>query len=282
MCDLAFFNGSFISTDKLSINASDLSIQRGYGMFDYFVAEKDKIVWFDGYLDRFYGAAEKAKLSVNYERGELKEIIYELLKRNNKHKSGIKIILTGGYSNDGLSPSGKSNLLIFNPDFPELDPDIRKNGANLIMDEYLRPNPGIKTINYFNSILCFEKMKEYNAIDVLYYFDGIVYETSRANVFIIKDGRVITKGTSVLEGLTRKNVMRVIQRHYPLELRDYTTSELFDADEVFITSSAMGICPVVRIENHIVNEASIGDISRKLVRLYNDEVERELVKLLSI
>ena len=78
----------------------------------------------------------------------------------------VKFLTTDG--NDGYTTSGKTNLLIFILKFPKSNTDAHTKGVNLIMDEYMRPNPTIKTLNYFNSVLNQQKMKEYQAIDVLY------------------------------------------------------------------------------------------------------------------
>jgi D-amino acid aminotransferase len=279
MASIAFFNGDYIPSDDLKISALDLSIHRGYGIFDYFVAEDGKIIWFDDYLDRFYASAKKAMLNVDYQRDELKEIIYKLISLNKKEKSGVKLVLTGGFSNDGYTTSGKTNLLIFILKFPKSNTDAHTKGVNLIMDEYMRPNPTIKTLNYFNSVLNQQKMKEYQAIDVLYHFNNIVYETSRSNIYLIKEGRVITKGDKVLEGVTRKNAMRVIQQNFPLELRDFSIDELLNADEVFITSSTKWILPVVKIEDAVISDGKVGPVSKQLIQAYEEEVTREKAQL---
>ena len=279
MANLAFFNGEYVQYDKLTINASDLSIHRGYSIFDYFVAENGIIIWLEDYLDRFYQSAQRAEMKVPYDREELKKIIFELVRRNNKAKSGVKLILTGGYSTNGYTPSGECNLLIFNLDFPHHEDNLHEKGVSLVMDEYMRPNPTIKTTNYFNSVLHRKRMEAIDAVDVLYYHQNIIYETSRSNIYLIKNGRVITKEDDVLQGVTRKNVLRVIEQNYPLELRDIPVEELWGADEVFITSSTKWILPVVRIEDRLINDGKVGRECKKLIDLYEQEVLREVEKI---
>ena len=96
----AFFNGQFIDEEKASLHVSDLSIQRGYGVFDYFRTIEHVPLFLDDYLDRFYRSAEVLRLPVGLDRNKLTSVIHELIDRNKMPASGIRLSLTGGYSPD--------------------------------------------------------------------------------------------------------------------------------------------------------------------------------------
>ena len=276
MNNYAFFNGDFLPYEELKVNASDLSIHRGYGIFDYFVERNGKVVWLNDYLDRFYQSAKLAGLKIEYTMQELESFIGILLSKNQKINSGVKLILTGGHSNDGFTPSSPSNLMIVNLEFPVYNPEVYIKGCTLILDEFLRPNPEIKSINYFNSALCIDRMKKAGAIDVIYHFGDIVYETSKSNIYIIKDGTIKTKKDKILMGVTRKNVLKMISSEFQFQYADFSVNEMLEADEVFITSSTKGVMPVNRIEDHVIGNGNAGPISKKLHQAFKETVDEAL------
>src|SRR5436309_2624135 len=98
---LVFINDQFIPEEKAVIHYRDLSIQRGYGVFDFFKVAGGQPVFLNDHLERFYYSAKQMRLVVPYSQNELSEIISGLIRNNNISDSGIKLTLTGGYSEDG-------------------------------------------------------------------------------------------------------------------------------------------------------------------------------------
>ena len=98
----AFLNGQFIDEEKASLHVSDLSIQRGYGVFDYFRTIEHVPLFLDDYLDRFYRSAEVLRLPVGLDRNKLTSVIHELIDRNKMPASGIRLSLTRGNSETSL------------------------------------------------------------------------------------------------------------------------------------------------------------------------------------
>ena len=104
--------GKSLLQRKQKIHVSDLAFLRGYGIFDFLRVISSKPVFIEGHLDRFENAAKLMGLPISENRRRLREIISELIQLNPHELLGVKLILTGGYSADGFSPSEKSNLLI--------------------------------------------------------------------------------------------------------------------------------------------------------------------------
>ncbi|MFT4024071.1 MAG: aminotransferase class IV, partial [Flavihumibacter sp.] len=106
-----WINGEWLPAETASLLISDLSIQRGYGIFDFFKLVNGKPVFLDDHLDRFYRSAEAMHLHPGIERPELVRVIDEMTARNQLADAGIKLTLTGGYSADGYSLA-RPNLII--------------------------------------------------------------------------------------------------------------------------------------------------------------------------
>jgi branched-chain amino acid aminotransferase len=98
-------NGEFILKDEAAIGISDLAIMRGFGVFYFFRTINYQPVFLEDHFDRFYFSASEMLMEVGYERNQLHKIIQELIDKNKILDSGIRITLTGGYSEDNYSMS---------------------------------------------------------------------------------------------------------------------------------------------------------------------------------
>src|SRR5271170_1538852 len=107
----AAVNGMLLPSDRATLQISDLSIQRGFGVFDFFKTLNYKPVFLEEHLDRFFRSAAGLRLEVGKTREELRALIALLQEKNQLAYSGVRLTLTGGYSTDSMTP-GKSNLVI--------------------------------------------------------------------------------------------------------------------------------------------------------------------------
>ena len=99
----SFFEGQFLESNEVKVHASDLALQRGYGIFDFFRLQSGKPVFIDDYLNRFFKSAEWLRLAVPYSKDEIRNICLELIQKNGLEQAGVKLLLTGGYTDDGYS-----------------------------------------------------------------------------------------------------------------------------------------------------------------------------------
>ena len=106
--------------------------------------------------------------------------------------------------------------------------------------------------------------------------DGHVCEGSGENIFMVVDGRLVTSALedNVLPGITRDTVIQLAQSELGLELeeRSIDRSELYLADEVFLTGTAAHLTPVVQLDNRNIADGKAGPISSKLQKMYFDIV----------
>jgi branched-chain amino acid aminotransferase len=109
---------------------------------------------------------------------------------------------------------------------------------------------------------------------------GHVTEGATCNLFMVRKGRLITPAVTdnILEGITRDSIMELATRELGLEIveRPIARSELYVCDELFLTGTAVGVAPVVRVDHRPVANGAIGEITRRLRRLYFDAAHGEL------
>jgi branched-chain amino acid aminotransferase len=261
---IVFINNRFVNETEASIGISDLSVQRGFGIFDFFRTCHYVPLFLDDYLNRFFNSATQLNLKPPHTREELKKIIAEMIDRNQIETAGFKLILTGGYSHDGFE-TGIPNFIVTQQPVEISSEEKFEKGIKIILHEYLRDIPSVKSINYLMAIYLRKTVVAKQADDVLYYKSDEVLEFPRSNVFVVtKDGAVVTPAKNVLHGITRKKVLKIAGKKYTAEERIITVADLKDAAEVFLTSTTKRLLPVLQIDDIIVGNGKPGTITRKL------------------
>lgn len=261
----AYLQGEFVPLEKAFLHVSDLSIQRGYGIFDFFKVENGHPFFLDDYLDRFYHSASTMRLEVPHQPEVLKSILYQLLEKNKLPHSGIKMILTGGYSADGYQPE-TPNLIITEQNLSMPDGDQIEKGIRIITHEYVRDIPEAKTINYSVGIWLIEKIKAHKAADVLYHQKGMVSEFPRCNFFIVtQDDTVITPASLVLRGITRKNILKLSAKDLKTTEGAISLADIDQAKEAFLTSTTKRIVPIVQIDDKVIGNGKPGPVTHSLL-----------------
>jgi len=269
-----YVNDTFITEHQASLLITDLAIQRGYGIFDFFKTIGGKPIFLEDHLDRFYNSARKMHLNITYTREELKSILAELMEKNDLPDSGIRLTLTGGYSTDGYLLPDKQNLIITQQHFL-MDLNLNSRGIRVVTYDYQRQLSGMKTIDYSMAIWLQPFIKENNADDVLYHHNGHVKEVPRANFFIVSEqGEVITAKGEVLPGIIRKNLLSLENHDLRISEREFGLDELQNAREAFITSTTKHILPVLQIDGKPVGDGKAGKISEQLLSLLVEQVKK--------
>jgi branched-subunit amino acid aminotransferase/4-amino-4-deoxychorismate lyase len=264
---LCFINDHFESYPGAKVHVSDLALHRGYGVFDYCREIGGRVPFLEDYLDRFYRSAAGLRLDVSLNREQLKEKIFHLLRENRFLNSGIKILLTGGDTDDFYQPV-RPNLLIFN--MPYHAPDISfDKGVKLVLFEYQRFLPEFKSINYLPGVWLLSVLKEKGAIEPLYHFNGKLLETARANIFLVKDNTLVTPGKGILHGITRKHLLIMARERYMIEEREVGVEEIFTADEIFMTGTSKHVLPVIQIDDKVISNGSPGPVTMKLMEEFS-------------
>lgn len=265
---VVWVNDSLIPADEAMLNITDLAVQRGYGIFDFFKTIDGKPVFLEDHLDRFFRSAVLMRLHVGKSREEIRKKIMQLIEKNDLSDSGVKIILTGGFSPDGFNIADP-NLIITQQGF-QIPRTMHEHGVSIITHEYQRQFSDAKTLDYLQAIWLQPVLKEKKADDVLYHSNGLLRECPRANFFIVtKDKKVLTPESHMLKGVSRKQVLEISAGMFDTEARDITLDELRNASEAFITSTTKNILPVVQVDGRILGNGKPGIVTRALAENYN-------------
>lgn len=269
----AIINGELVPKDEAAIKVSDLSIQRGYGVFDFFRTIQYQPVFLEDHLDRLYYSAGRLRLAMEPDRDRLKELIFHLLEKNNLPHSGIRITVTGGYSADGYSVTTPNILLVQSPF--RFNKESFSTGIRLMSCDHQRQLPDIKTIDYLQAIYLQPLVKEKKADDILYHHNGVITECPRANFFIVThNDEVITPGEHILKGITRKKVLGL--EGLTIREKEINIKELGGIKEAFITSTTKNVLPVWQIDDMEIGDGKPGAVTthifREICKLKGEEI----------
>jgi len=260
---LAFVNDEFIPASKASLLTGDLAIQRGYGIFDFCKTLHHTPVFLDEHIQRFAHSATQLRLPIR-PREEMVAVIHDLIAKNNIPHSGIKLILTGGYSPDGYTIA-QPNLVITQTPLQPPALDAFEKGMRLVTYPHIRQMPDIKTIDYLMAIWLQPYIRDRGADDVLYQRDGLVSECPRSNFFIVtKDDKVVTPAENILKGVIRGKVLALAQQIGTIEERPVSLDDIRNAREAFITSTTKHIISVLQIDDQLIGDGRCGAVSRHL------------------
>jgi D-alanine transaminase/branched-chain amino acid aminotransferase len=263
---LVYLNDKFTEWEKASLHISDLAIQRGYGIFDFFRVRDNVPLFVEDHLDRFIRSANIMHLTAPYSKEKLQAILRDLLKENNMPHSGIRMILTGGYSPDAYQPVTPNFIIMQSP---LMIPDTTTpKSISIITHEFVRDIPEAKTINYTMGIWLQKKLTEQQADDVLYHTNGIVTEFPRCNFFIVnQDNTIITPDKNALKGVTRKRILELGAKQFQIMEGTVTLDDIAQAKEAFLSSSTKRIQAIEKIDGKIVGDGRPGKVTSSLLNI---------------
>lgn len=235
--------------ETAGVPLGDLLVQRGYGIFDYLRVSNNKPLFIDAHLDRLFNSATIMRLNIIQSKDEIKNIVKDLLEKNNIPFSGIRLIIAGGDAPDGYTIT-QPHLMIIQQPLEAPPVEMVSKGLFLVSYFYQRQLAEVKTTDYLMAVYLHPWMKSVGGDDILYYNNDSVSECPRSNIFMIsQDNTIVTPVNNMLKGITRKNIIAVAEAHHlKLEQRDISLSEMKKAKEVFITSSTKRIIPVAGLD----------------------------------
>ncbi len=267
MLQHVYLNGDYLTQEDARLHVSDLSILRGYGVFDYFRYADRRPRFLEDHLARFARSAPMLGLPIPLSPRELAGVILELIDRNAAHDGGIRLVLTGGYATDGYTPT-IPNLLALPYAFTPPPANKYATGCSVMLHRYTRQLPAAKTIDYIEGIRIQPLLRERGADFPLYVDDaGMVRESDRSNFFIVRDGELYTPADDILLGITRKHLIALAgELGIPVREQAISVEDVRGADEAIICSSVKGAMPITRIDGQAVGSGAAGAVTTRLMQ----------------
>ena len=276
---VTFVNGQYVNADEAVLPVNDLAVIRGFGAFDFLRTYGGKPFRLTANIERLRRSCALITLAFPWSNEEISEIVYETLRRNDLPEANIRILVTGGVSPDFFTPTGESSLLVMVAPLRPLAAEIYEKGAKAVTVRMDRIVHGAKSINYIPGIIAMNQARAANAIEALYLSpNDDVLEGTTTNLFVVKNGQLITPEESILPGITRNVVLELVEGEIDVAIRSVPRPELYDADEAFITASNKQIVPLVQVDDMTIGAGVPGPITRRVMELFHSETARTAVE----
>ena len=270
-----YVDGEFVPADQACLPVNDLAILRGFAVFELLRTYGGRPFFLDAHIDRLEDSARHIGLAFPWAKSRLAEIVAQTLVRNTFSEANVRIVVTGGPSDDFMTPGNRPRLLVLISAVPQLPVHWYTEGVKIITTIIERPITGAKSINYIPATIAMAEARRQEAIEAVYLNrQGQVQEGTTSNLFIFDDEGLITPGKDMLPGITRRVILDLAAARFPVAIRDLTYEELCQAREVFITGTNKGLVPVVRVDDKTIADGRPGPRTLALMQVLKQRTEQ--------
>ena len=270
-----WLDGRLVDQADAKVSVFDHGLLYGDGVFEGIRVYNGRIFELDAHLERLYRSAKAIRLEIKMNKEDLTKATEETVRANEVVNGYIRLVVTRGVGTLGLNPFICENSCIFIiADNIQLYPEelyvkgLTVISATTVRNHPLAIPPQAKSLNYLNNIIAKIEALDNNVPEaIMYNHEGYVAEATGDNVFIVRNGVIITPPveSGSLEGITRDVVIRLAKKeNLQVVEKDLTRFDLYVCDEFFLTGTAAEVIGVVEIDGRVIGDGSPGPITRLL------------------
>ncbi len=288
----AFFNGEFIPIEQAQVSVMTAALNYGLGVFEgiraYWNADDDQLYIFHlrEHMERLKRSSVIMFMDLPYSVDELCRLTVELLRREEfREDAYIRPLVFKSDHTIAVRLNGMTDAFaLYAVPFGQYIPGTAVRACVSSwrrIEDNIMPSRAKVSGGYVNSALAKTEalLNGYDEAIVLG-GDGQVSEASAANLYIVRNGALITPPitSDILEGITRRVVAQLAQAelHVPVVERPIDRTELYVAEEAFFCGTGAEVKPIIEIDRRPVGNGAVGAITARLVELYNAVVRGRL------
>tara|TARA_B100000408_G_scaffold126802_1_gene109367 strand:- start:192 stop:1049 length:858 start_codon:yes stop_codon:yes gene_type:complete len=277
----AFFNDGFFPIEEIKISPLDRGFLFGDAVYEVIPVYKKKLFLIDEHLSRLVRSLEETKIPKPQKWDQLKEIFTELIYLNQFSNQSIYLQISRGVEiKRSHIPSKKlePTLFITSSSLPpnpyRKNKDRRGIKASLLEDKRWK-RCDIKSVNLLPNVLALNKAHSSGFEDVIFYEGDEVTEGASSNIFLLFGKEVISppQSNKILSGITRNYIISLLERlGLNFTEKIVKIDDLFEADEVWLTSSTREVQPVSEIDGkELTLSDPINSYWRKILEVFNNQ-----------
>lgn len=282
-----YLNGKFVDEEDAKVSVFDHGVLYGDGVFEGIRAYNGRVFRLEEHIDRLYESAKSILLDIGMTKDEMTEALLETLRRNNLRDAYIRLVVTRGKGDLGLDPRSceKPTVYIIAAQIQLYPEELYEQGLDLVTVPTRRNivegvNPRIKSLNYLNNVLAKIEANLAGVSEaILLNSEGYVTECTGDNIFLVKNGEVITSPPflGILEGVTRNSLLALAGKlGYSVSEKVFTRHDIYVADECFLTGTAAELVPVVKVDGRIIgDDGKPGEVTNVLMNKFRKMVRSE-------
>ncbi|MFC3882091.1 aminodeoxychorismate lyase [Bacillus songklensis] len=252
-----YLNGNIIKREEAVISPFDHGYMYGIGLFETFRTYNGHPFLLDDHLVRLNKGLEDLNIQYRCEREGMISILKQLLKVNGLQEAYVRVNVSAGVGDVGLQvdPYNHPTVIVYVKPLPSLK---QKEKEGILLETRRNSPEGsrrLKSHHYLNNILAKQEIGSNPSKEGIFLTkQGYIAEGIVSNVFFVKENIVYTPSleTGILDGVTRQLVLSLLEKlGVRAEEGLFTTEDLLESDEVFVTNSVQEITPITKIGSHL-------------------------------
>jgi branched-chain amino acid aminotransferase len=281
-----FIDGEFYPENEAKVSVFDHGLLYGDGVFEGIRFYNGKVFRLEDHIERLYKSAAAICMVIPMDRPAMTEALLETIRRNELQDGYIRLVVTRGKGNLGLSPEHcpKPKVIIIAAKITLYPEESYANGLKVVTCATRRIahgalSPMVKSLNYLNNIMAKIEATHAGAGEGLMLNEqGYVAECTGDNIFVITGGQIFTPPISsgALAGVTREVAIQ-IARDMGIEVSEplMTRYDIYTADECFLTGTAAEIIPAVELDKRPIGTGKPGPVTKAMIEKFRELTRTE-------
>lgn len=288
-----YLGGKLVDEADAKISVFDHGLLYGDGVFEGIRAYHGKVFLLEAHVKRLYESAKAIALELPMTQADMAAAVLETCRANDLREGYIRLVATRGVGTLGLNPylCKKPEVFIIAAKIQLYPPELYETGMKVVTVGTVRNhpeaiNPRIKSLNYLNNVMAKIEAINSGVLEcIMLNPQGQVAEASGDNVFIVKDGILMTPPVwcGALDGITRRAVMQIAEAAgYTVKENVLQRYDLFTADEMFLTGTAAEVIAVTEVDRRPIGGGTPGAVTLDLQARFKEFVKENGVPIFDI
>ncbi len=269
-------NGELKPRAQATVSVFDSGFILGDGVWEGLRLHKGKFVFLDAHIERLFEGAKALDMDIGMSREEIAAALYATAQANGMTDGAhARLMVTRGIKatpyQDPRVTIGKPTVVII-VEWKTAAASVTTNGLSLFTAHVRRgypdvQDPKLNTHSKLNCIFaCIQAAKAGADEALMLDPHGFVATCNSTHFFIVRKGEVWTStGDYCLTGITRANVLAMCRRHnIPCFEKRFSLSEVYSADEAFVTGTFAGLAPVTTVDGRTIGAGALGPVTKRL------------------
>jgi branched-chain amino acid aminotransferase len=274
-----YIDGEFLPEAEAKVSVFDHGLLYGDGIFEGIRFYNGRVFRLDEHLQRLWDSARAIALKIPLTPQEMEEALLETVRQNGLRDGYIRLVVTRGKGNLGLSPDRcpKASVIIIAATIQLYPEEKYETGMVMVTCATRRVAPGalspaVKSLNYLNNIMAKIEANHAKADEgLMLNEEGYVAECTGDNLFIIKNGLILTPPlwTGSLRGITRQVVLDICAEQ-KREVREIplTRYDIYTADECFLTGTAAEVIAAIELDTRLIGDGKPGPVTKQIIERF--------------
>lgn len=277
----AILDGKMIERSEAKVDVEDRGYQFGDGVYEVIRVYNGKMFTGTEHLNRLLKSLDSIGITLPYTMDHLTKLLEELITKNDLQVGIIYMQITRGVAprNHAFPAEHVTPCLVAYTKEVVRPLESLKTGVKTLVTEDIRwLRCDIKSLNLLGNLLAKQKAAAEGCFEAIQHREEDVTEGSSSNIFIVKNGVIITHQSDnlILKGITKDIILKICaSNEIVVEERTFTLDELAHADEVFLSSTTAEVMPIIEVNGVSVRDGLPGPVTKRLQELFEQEIEKQ-------